>query len=332
MYGNLKKIGFQAVNSFLIFKHREIKAFIMETHELFETFVDYNKKKFNKFSEIFRLFLYKTSNMKSFIHPAFLRALSEDKRKSGELSSLYNDLFLKKDELRKIIQNRKLQSERKIDNTLKLSRDIEEVWKELGDFTTEEKTQFKESVESHWNDPLLLESDANSVVQKIKRTYESYRYVNGFYLALFDFISGEKLERIERNYFEEKRFANKDMYFYPEWRKTNKNFYRHDLPCLKEYLTNPKFTYQGLNYVFKWVFEGQNTKIIRDLESHSMDDVTQDRINEGFYCFYSKSGNKYIPINELFKTQNDLFNFFLIIKWVGFLFSTRMMYEYEFLP
>ncbi len=306
----------------------EVKAYVTDTLYLITQVVGTDDSRCFQYFKIASEFQAKYTLVQMPRDASFYRAVSEDKRYGpghiGPLVETLNDLHEKsmktlseyeaKGDLREFVA--KLRSSSK---ELAASKTV------MDSLPTVTKDQFKTLVLDNRQDPVHFHGDADLVVQNIKRTYESFRYVNAFFLGLFDLLENRLQVDVETHYFNPNLNAYADMYRYTPSRFNNPQFYRYHLPCLSACLakTNPQRA--GIKRVLNWVFKGNGLRFYRVQESHHLNDVVQDRLKQGEYAFYTAKGPKYVKVIDLINAQETIFRLFQLTEWVNLYYFARIL-------
>ncbi len=328
-YNQMRDAGLQILRTFLVIPPATLKSYVEESFGLFNKVVKEKETNFKFFSSVFRCYLNRTENIKFPIEGAVERAISENRRQAGAMGPLFEKLLSQGESLRDLPKNKS-----DFNTTFAEGQNIFteslKVGEQLNQLPQEEQDHFKHLVEEQRKDPAHLEADADRLVQKIKRTYESFRYILGFYVALFDFMSGCPQANVEGHYFMRHGSPYSKFYYYSQSTKANPKSFRHKLPSLKEYLNDTAQPFPGLKAIFNWVFGNKKAHFFRNIESHHLDDVRQDRIKEGYYAFLEGDQVKYKKVETLYKIQEDLYQLFALVKWMGMFYSSSIMLRLGF--
>ena len=322
-YIDILKKELKSLKIYLL-KPEEIKDFVDEIFQIYEKFSQNNLDNMKILMDLFDMFNQKTANVSYFIPPLLLRALNEDVKKGGEIGHKMMKIMQLPKEIARFYQDEVTEDEKKMMEALRIIRDLTITLDQVDKIPLSIKEDFVELVKDQ-KSPIFTEFDANQLVQTIKRTHESCKYINGFFLAIFDFISNKFQKNIEKNYFNPKFSPFNNFYFYSKNRNPTRNPNRKNLPCLKDYLTKI-FSFPGINGIIEWMMK--KTTFYRNKESHNLDNVVQDKIKDGIYAFYSEKGIEYVPIEKLRMLQHDLYQIFLIIRAANTFYSMKILNIY----
>ncbi len=328
MLSQVHDIGFEIVKGIFALKPTDVYPYLTDSFHLIADVVGGSDARFIQYMKISSIFFDRFRLVHMPRDGSVDRAASEDKRFGpGHMGALLESMYDLMEESKKNLADARLRGDipellakMSIYQTqLNVNQKISDAMPQLA------KEDFKARVLENRKDPVHLRGDADLVVQNIKRTYETFRYVNGQFLAFFDLGANHLKADIEGHYFNPQLNAYSDMYRYTPVRFNNPNFYRYHLPCLFNYLDLASPPHPGIKRVLNWIFRSQGLRFYRVGESHHLDDVIQDRIKEGDYAFYTPKGPKYVKVIDLINTQETLFRLFQLTAWVHLYYFTRLL-------
>ncbi|UYP46478.1 hypothetical protein NEF87_002763 [Candidatus Lokiarchaeum ossiferum] len=331
MHQTCEPLGLNICRQFSKFRPETIYPFLEDSIKLFIQMTRDSKENLVRFRKLYNTFTKKNKINDLIYNNDLLRAISEDiKYHHTQVGKILNaDIDLSKemkyvgvsdDEIS--IKVKKMQS--LVEKTIQMGKQGDQI-------PAEQNKKFKELVFEAREDPLHIERDVDQVMQDIKNRYESFRYIIGFYLAVFDTIDSKFKKNINKCYFNPKLSGFSNMYRYPDKYKYSKYNPRRELPCLRTYLRNPHNPYPNIEQIFNWVYHKQKVKMFRLTEAHNMRDVKQDRLDEKLYAIYTGKTFKYIHFEEIYTIQNDLSVLSQLINWnilmVGLKMNLRALHK-----
>jgi hypothetical protein len=295
-----------------------------------------DEKAINNLYDLIREFSSHFKNVKYPESPWYTIAISEEKRiGNGEFSNLLKENF---DPIQKAIQEwgeefKNIPQIGQINNLNDLVDNLPKIKDLLNRFTGTKYQEllvsiknmnenldankkiienFTHQTEEIKKDINLTEFHGDRLLQHIQRKYEITRYVDGLFLGMFDYINKTQLTPLDP-YFSSNHNAYSDIYNYNQRSKNNPNFWHNHQKNLKEYLTESQ-RFLVILSILDWIHEDIR-KNYRIKESHHLDDVKQDRINEGYYTIENGTNPPtYITIDELDNISKTIYYIILAIN------------------
>jgi len=303
------------INHFMIFDKSLLKKFLSSSNQLFKNACNKKGEKFEDLRKISLSYINKTIKMEYHIPQPTISVLEEDERDGGKISrNFFKSQTLIKNITKKLNvykQPTKKDAMKLLQNAIKSIPMMLELYR----ISPKEKKDFQKlCYDRTWKSRNILHT-AHTLAQKIKSSFESLRYICGLYQALFDLFKGELQKNIDESYFNPE--FNVFDEFYSSRRKRRKF---KEMDNLRTILENEMQI--SIKELFDWIFDESEIRFFRNKESHNLDDVEQDKLQEGLYAYYSKTGPKYIEIKKLYCIQNDLY---FLFRLVGFLITSNIL-------